>query len=188
MITTREALEGLYGAWRLARNDRQGMGFFVDSLEAFWRSFWAAAIAAPGYAILVAIHLDGVEDSTGPERIVLVQAIAYVCGWTAFPLAMHFVADAIDRSENYVRYIIANNWATALQVGLYVVVAALLAMGDFPNAVAVPVSLGAHIAVIVYQWNVARIALEIGGRAAAAIVFLDFVISLLINSIVRAML
>ena len=178
----------LYGATRLARGDTQGIDFFEDTEEGFWRSFWAAVVVAPAYAILVAIELSDAQVASGWLRILLVEIIAYVAGWAAFPLAMHYVAEMIDREEQYFRYICANNWAIVLQVTLFLFVTALLALEILPRPVAVVVSVVAYGAIFVYQWFVAKVGLDLSGRGAVGIVALDFVISLVLNAIVRAML
>ena len=47
MISPREITLGLYGAFRLALLDVRGMAYFNCTEAGFWRSFTAAAIAAP---------------------------------------------------------------------------------------------------------------------------------------------
>lgn len=187
-ISTAEVAQGLYGATRLAKGDRNGIRFFGDTPEAFWKSFWAAAVAAPAFAILVAIELSNVSVTSGPLRVVLIECVGYVAGWAAFPLAMHYVAEFIDREEHYIRYICAANWGSVLQVTLYLLVTAFLALDFLPRPLAVIVSLAAYAAIFVYQWWVARVGLELGRGGAVGIVVLDFVISLILNGIVRAML
>ena len=46
-----EVLGALYGAYRLARIDPAGMTYFNLSFEGFWRSFFAAVLVAPAYAV-----------------------------------------------------------------------------------------------------------------------------------------
>jgi hypothetical protein len=187
-ISAREVAEGLYGATRLAKGDANGIRFFGDTPEAFWRSFWAAAVAAPAYAILVAIELSNATVTSGPLRVLLIECVAYVAAWAAFPLAMHYVAEFIDREEHYIRYICAANWGSVLQVTLYLLVTAFLALDILPRPIAVIVSLAAYAAIFVYQWWVARVGLDLGRGGAVGIVVLEVVISLILNGIARAML
>jgi hypothetical protein len=177
----------LYGATRLAKGDRHGIRFFGDTPEAFWKSFWAAVVALPAYVLLIAIDLSNAHVASSGLRVLLIQAVAYVAAWTAFPLAMHYVAEFIDREERYIRFIGAWNWAAVLQVTFYLFVNAFLALDILPRALASIVSLAAYGTIFIYQWWVARVGLEIGRGGAIAIVFLDLVISLLLNGIVRAM-
>jgi hypothetical protein len=187
-ISAAEVAEGLYGATRLAKGDRGGIRFFGDTPEAFWKSFWAAAVAAPPFALLVALELPGDHVTSGWLRVLLIECIAYVAAWFAFPLAMHYVAEFIDRKERYIRYICASNWGTVLQVTVYLLVTAFLALDILPRPLAVVVSLSTYGAIFLYQWWVARVGLDLGRGGAAGIVVLDFLISLLLNSIAHAML
>ena len=187
-ISAREVAEGLYGATRLARGDSNGIHFFGDTPEAFWKSFWAAAIAAPAYALLIILEPRGEHVTSGPLRIILIECVAYVIAWAAFPLAMHYVAEFIDREEQYIRYICASNWASVLQVTLYLFITAIVALDILPNALAVIMSLAAYAAIFAYQWWVARVGLELGRGGAVGIVILDLGISLILNGIVSAML
>lgn len=172
-ISAREVAEGLYGATRLAKGDPHGIQFFGDTPEAFWKSFWAAAIAAPAYALLVAIDLSGEHVTSGWLRVVLIECVSYVAAWVAFPLAMHYVAEFIDREEQYIRYICASNWGSVLQVTLYLFVTAFLALDVLPHALAVIVSLAAYGAIFLYQWWVARVGLDLGRGGAVGARLLD---------------
>jgi hypothetical protein len=187
-ISARDIMAALYGATRLAQGDRSGIQFFGDTVEAFWKSFWAAAILAPAYALLVIIHLSDAPVTSSLVRVTVVELVAYVALWAAFPLAMHYVTEAIDREEHYIRYIVANNWASVLQLMLQLFVASFLALDLLPHGVADALSLATYAAILVYQWFVARVGLELGSVGAAGIVLLDFVISLILNAVVGAML
>jgi hypothetical protein len=187
-VTARELAYGTYGAWRLARFDRHGLSYFDNTVEAFWRSFQAAAIAAPGHALFVVLQLAELETSGGPLRIFLVEAIAYVIRWVAFPLVVWYVAQFLGRSDRYFRYVAAYNWAQLLLVALFLVVTAVAKGGALPSAVGGALSLFAMVASLAYQWFITRAALDIKGGPAAAIVMLDFVISLILNSVTLRML
>src|SRR6185437_6240761 len=91
MIDVAAATAGLAGAWRLARLDRNGMRYFEATLDGFWRSFQAAAVAAPIYLILVLLRTDDHPLSSDPVRATLIEAIGYVIDWTAFPLAAWYL-------------------------------------------------------------------------------------------------
>ena len=188
LITAREVAIALYGATRLAKGDAHGLDFFDDTVEAFWRSFWAAAIVAPPYVLLLAIELSGMDIHSGPVRVFLVESVAYVIGWTAFPFAMFYLCEAIGRQDCYIRYIVAANWATVLQVSLYLLVSAVLATGLLPGALAIAISLATHLALAVYAWFIARTALLLSPAGAIGVVALDIAISLALNGVVRSML
>ncbi len=187
-ITTRDVTVALYGATRLAKGDPHGIDFFDDTVEGFWRSFWAAVLVAPPYLLLLAFDLSGATIHSGPLRVFLVESIAYVIGWTAFPVVMFYLCEAIGRQDRYFRYISATNWATVLQVTLYLFVTAVIATGILPSGLALGASLAAHLALAVYGWFIARVGLILSAAGAAGVVALDIALSLAVNAVVRAML
>ena len=184
MISARETAFALSGALRLARMDPGGLGHFDTSIAGFWRSFHAAAVVAPVYIVLMVFYAVLRPVGAGPVRWVLVEGIAYVIEWTAYPLAMVTIARWLARSDNYIRYIVAHNWANVLGVALFLPVAALAAI----NPALVGVLYMATIAVFIYQWYVARTALVITGGEAVVLVTFNLVLSFLINVVARAML
>ncbi len=50
-MIVREAIVSLYGAWRLARLDRRGFEVFDQTPAGAIRSFFAAVLVAPMYAL-----------------------------------------------------------------------------------------------------------------------------------------
>ena len=178
----------LYGAWRLLRGDRGGMSYFERTPEGFYRSFFAAALVAPGYAILIAIHLAGIETPASGLRIFAVEAIAFVISWTAYPLIMFRVADAIGRETKYVDFIVAYNWSKVLQMAIYLPVSAITFAGILPETISVLLNITASIGILVYQWFITRTALEVAGIVAVGLVVLDLIIGIVIKSVSDGMI
>jgi hypothetical protein len=187
MITLREAAAALYGAYRLARLDPSGMRHFDVSIGGFWRSFNAAAIALPFYAALVLLRLDYRPVASDSLRIFLVEVIAYAIGWTAFPLAAFYLTQALDRTPRYPGYIVAYNWAAVLQVAAYLIVTALLGLSLRGTMLGTAFELGVFIAVLFYQYFIARVALDVDAMPAIGLVLTDFLLSALIETIVGAL-
>lgn len=187
MITAREVSYGLFGAWRLAHLDSRGMDYFDISVEGFWRSFWAAALMAPFYAVLVLLQLNERAIDWDPLRVLLVEAVGYVVAWTAFPLAAFYLLAALGKQQRYVGYIVAYNWANVVQMAVMLPVAALDASDGLPPAVSGMVFLAAFAAVMFYQFFVARVALEIDMPTAAGLVFIDLMLGVLRQSVVTAL-
>ncbi len=182
MITMREVVYSLYGAWRLARLDRGGLQYFDASLEGFWRSFSAAVIVAPAHVALLALHTDTGAVAGGWAKLAIVEIIAYVVAWTAWPLAMVYIARALDVSGAYLRYITAYNWAQVLGTGLYLLVAVIAAGMLAPEAGGVARFL-AMVAVLFYEGFVARATLEVSVPVAAGLVVASMVLVILIRSL-----
>ena len=181
MITPREIAYSIFGAWRLARFDPGGMQHFDTSIEGFWRSFFAAAIVAPAYVVLVALQGSPAAEGNDWLRYPLVEVISYAVRWTAWPLAMFYICKPIRREPRYTAYIVAYNWAQVIGTGFFVLVVVLA------NGLLAPGSIGTAIFVttmvlLVYQWFVARTALEIGGGLAAGLVVLDLILTVIIGS------
>ena len=152
MITVRETSVAIFGAWRLAHFDAGGLRFFENTVEAFWRSFFAAVIVLPFYAMLLQLRYETGAVGAGVARFAAVEMIAYVIAWLAFPLAMASVAAILDREERYLGYIVAYNWAAVLQNALYLPIAMIGVAGGMGAG-------SANAAVIASSKRVSRVAL-----------------------------
>ncbi len=184
MISARETAFALSGAVRLARMDPGGLGHFDTTIEGFWRSFYAAVVAAPAYVLLIVLKASLHPVGAGPVRWVLVDATAYVIEWTAYPLAMVYISRWLACSDNYFRYIVARNWAMVIGLAFFLPVAAIVAI----NPALAWLLVLATLAVLVYQWYVARTALKITGAEAAVLMFFNFILSFSISAVSGAML
>ncbi len=188
MITAREASVAIFGAWRLARFDAAGLRFFDNTVEAFWRSFYAALVVLPAFAILDLLRFRGVAVTSGPFTVFVVESIAYVIAWIAFPLAMFHLSRHLGRSKLYCRYIVAYNWATVLQITLLLIVAVITQTDVLPRGLAALLTMIAMIGIMCYQWFIARSALEVTPPVAAGIVLLDLVISFVLEVYAKSLL
>ena len=188
MIRLQELSAGVYGAWRLAWADPAGLGYFDASERGFWQSFWAAAIAAPAYVLIVGINLadpDGLGSAQiDGTRLLLVESIAYVMGWTVFPLAMVTVASKLGRDAQYARYIVASNWGGLIEMTAFL---PAVALGETVPAISVlPALVGC--AMFAYQWFIARTALALSNRQALIPVAVNFTLGVAIALVARALL
>lgn len=176
MIPTAEEIrQSLTGAWLLFRRDPAGMGNFSLTIEGFWRSFFAALLAAPAYIVLVMGRSDVGGATSWPGEI-----LAYLVGWAAFPVIAIFLTRLLQLSHKYVPLIIASNWAAVLQILFFVAV--LLASRIFPQGLQSFLLLIATVIVLSYQWFVVRTALETTAMIALGLVVVDFLISTVIGA------
>jgi hypothetical protein len=174
----------LVGAFRLARGDRGGLACFDRSLDGFWRSFRAAVIAYPLYLVLLTMRVTVPEwERSGGLQIVTVETIAYVVAWAAFPLAMLTVTRWIDRSHRFCDFMVPYNWSQVPQSALFVLVGLDSGSGVLGAPFAQAIEAVAAIAVLVYEWFIARVALDTTGTAAALIVVLDVFLGVLISHV-----
>ncbi len=180
-----EINRALFGAYLLARRDPRGMGYFEISVEGFWRSFFAAALAAPMFAIIVALHrLEGTAEYTFAWQF-LGQAIRYVLDWAAYPLIVAVIARMINLSHLYVGYIVAYNWSKVLINAVFLVIAVLAATDVVPETLINFLKFAALVAVIYYLWFVTCTALQLAWYVGAGLVAIEFMVSLLIDGAVR---
>ncbi len=188
MISLREAANGMYGAYRLARGDTGGMAYFNTTVEGFWRSFYAAGLVAPLFLILLGVRYQSGHVDAAVWRYLSIQSIAYVTAWVAFPLLMSSLARALDRDDQYIPYIVAYNWASVWQNALYLPFLIFADYSLFPSGVAGPLNFILLAVVLLYFWFVTRTALVLGPLTAVGLVAVDFLLGLFINVVAQIML
>ncbi len=181
MPSAREVVAALYGTWRLMRFDAGGMAWFDISITGFWRSFFAAVLVAPGFAVLLAFNLAARGEPVGLGRAIVVWTVAYAVMWAAFPIAAILITRLLGLGGRYIPLIIAYNWANVPQVLLNLLAALISAGGTDAGEGGGLVVLAAFIYLRVYLWFVMRTALETTSLTAAALVLFDFVIGAIIG-------
>jgi hypothetical protein len=180
-----ELMTAIFACARLLRFDAEAVTLFDNSVEGFWKSFNAAAVVAPLYLILLLVSvLTGEVDS--PLRFIAAEAIAYVAGWVAFPLAMVYIARHLGRDDFYLRYIVAFNWFQVPQAMMMMPVSLLGAASATPNPVIFALGVGVLATMLMYEWFIARTALQIDGAAAAALVLIDLLLKMLISGVAQS--
>ncbi|MHA1599724.1 MAG: hypothetical protein ACTSW2_02775 [Alphaproteobacteria bacterium] len=184
----RDIVYGIYGAWRLARLDRGGLVYFDRSAEGFWKSFFAAALVAPAYLILVTIDLAERETSAGALRLLIVHASAYTLGWTVYPIFTRAICQAIGRDNAYISFIVAFNWAQVIQMIVYLPIIVLSALGLIPEGLSALLHVFVYSIILAYQWFVTRTTLDISSFAAIGFIALDLVISIVITGMADGMI
>ncbi|MFQ5974584.1 MAG: hypothetical protein ACE5Q3_19850 [Alphaproteobacteria bacterium] len=186
MITTRDIAYGLFGAWRLAHRDKGGMSYIDTSVEGYWKSFFAGAIVLPGFVMIEMLRAT-VSPEAAPtasfSSVALAFLVAYVCRWIAFPFVMLFVAETIDRSERYIGYIVAFNWAKVIQIAILLPVSALVAVTEAAPFSRIALA-GVWFAILAYLWYIARTALDVSGVIAVGLVALELMLIAIIEGVV----
>jgi len=172
----------LVGSLRLAKGDRRGLDCFDRSLDGFWRSFFAGVLSYPLYLALLTMRVSTGEWATaGAVRIILVETIGYVIAWVAFPLLMLSVTRWIGRQHRFFDFMVPYNWCQLPQSVLFV----LVGLGSESGMLGVPaaqaIEVAAAIAVLVYEWYIARVGLETSGAAATLVVLVDLVLGIIVS-------
>ena len=183
-----EAQLAIGGALKLARGDSRGLGSFDTSLDGFWRSFRAALICYPMYLALLAMRVPAPPwDSAGVIRIVLIESIAFVISWTAFPLLILPLSRAFGRENRFLAFMVVYNWCQVPQTVLFLIVGLDIAAGMLPGGAGDAVGLAAAIAVMVYEWYIARLALTIPAAQAVLVVLVDLVLGTVLSRVAESL-
>lgn len=188
MITPREAAVGLYAAWRLFRRDAKAIELFDDTPSGVIKSFSCAAIVLPGYGLILGFSLSMHESEAGLLALIIVNLSAYVAGWAAWPLAMHYIAPLIGRDDAYCRYIAAYNWSSGPYVMIVLFLHLPMIFGYAPPQFLTVVGLLALVIMLLYHQFVVRVALRIRPLGAAGLVVAEYLLGDLILSLRQAAL
>jgi hypothetical protein len=179
-----EARLALAGTLRLAVGDRTALACFDRTLDGFWRSFRAAVICYPLYLVLLAMRVSVAEwQRSGGWRIVTVETIGYVIAWVAFPLLMVNVTRWIGRAYRFFDFMVPYNWCQVPQSLLFVLVGIESGSGLLSANASETIDVVAAVATLVYEWYIARIALETTGSAAGFVVLVDLVLGVFLSRI-----
>lgn len=184
--TSQAIVNGVFGAFRLARGDFGGYDNFPNTIQGFWQSFWAAPLTVPIRLILLASTFSLATAELGTGTLIAVETIGFLLDWAIFPLVMIPVARMMNITHRYIPFIIAYNW-TKLPIYLVLSFAMLIAMGDGGETInpigGVLVLIGT-VWSFWLRWRVARDRLELAGLPAASIVLLDTALAVIMTGII----
>ena len=172
---------GLSGAVRLVRLDTQALAYFGDTAADFWRSFLAAAVVAPLFLLYLVIRFFESETGGSFPAYLFAQMLAYAIAWLAFPLVMLYAAPVLQKEDRMVRYLVAYNWLSLIQNGVYLPVVMLGITDTLAQGLSNFLALIALIWVLGMTLFVTRKALEVPFGMAAGIVVMDLLLGVLIE-------
>lgn len=180
-LSVSEIVQSIKGVVRLARFDASGMAFLDTTPEGALRSFWVALLVLPPYALLIAVR-DGGELTDLPlGYTLLVESLAYVVGWTAFPAVMHIVARLMDRADEYPAMVAAYNWSAVLQMVLQLPLILLMLGGIVDDDGGIGYAFVILAIIMVYIWFILKTSLRINGIAAAGLVIIELLTTALVS-------
>ncbi|CAK0777515.1 Yip1 domain-containing protein [uncultured Gammaproteobacteria bacterium] len=188
MPTLHEICQGLIGSYRLARLDRSGMSLFDTSAAGALRSFFAALLVLPSYILLFLLRQP--EQLTTPplDWIVVVETLAYVVSWTAYPVLMIWLTRFLDRGQRFTGFLAAYNWSAPIQMMVYLPVMAIAQAGILPDGLGESLTLAVTLGLLAYQWFITQVALDLPPSTSSALVLLDFILSMFISGYTEALL
>ena len=172
---------GLSGAVRLVKLDTKGLDYFGDTTADFWRSFLAAAVVIPLFLLYLIIRFVGSDTDSSFPAYLVAQLLAYAIAWLAFPLIMLYMAPILQKEDKVVRYLVAYNWLSVIQNGVYLPVVILGITGTFAQGLSNFLAMIALMWVLGMTLFVTRKALEVPIGTAAGIVVMDLLLGVLIE-------
>jgi hypothetical protein len=182
VTTWAEVRWAMTGCLRLARGDRRGLEYFDRSLDGFWRSFMSAFLSYPFFLILLTMRVSLADwKSAGGLPILLIETIGYVISWVAFPLIMLSVLRWIGREHRFFDFMVPYNWCQLPQSILFVVIGLQSESEALGSSLSQILEFAAAVAVLVYEWYIARVALETSAAAAALVVLVDLVLGVVVT-------
>lgn len=176
-----ELRSAMTGTLRFACGDRTALRYFDRSLDGFWRSFRAAYIAYPLYLLLLTMRTSFTQwQATGGWTIIAVETIAYVITWSGFPLIMLPVTRWFGREDRFFDFLVPYNWCQLPQSALAVAIGLEAASGAFSLAAVRFADFACAVAILVYEWFIARVALDTTRGRAALVVGIDLLLAVVV--------
>lgn len=174
------------GAWRLGRFDETGLAAFANTTDAAWRSFYAAIYIAPLWLLVSVMHFAVGEttlaEGTGLFQYLTVDVIAYIIGWTAFPVIMAGVCSQLGRESVYLRFIAAYNWSMLIQNMIYLPVILAGLIGLIPPQAAMLLTIVTLMWALAFEAFVLKSALKIPMSWAVGLTAFDLFLALMIGA------
>jgi hypothetical protein len=188
MITATEAFTGLYAAWRLFLRDARAVTLFDATPLGAFKSFFCALIVLPGYVLFVAYVHSRAATDVSTFRFFMVESIAYVVTWCAWPLLMFYIAQAMDKAGNYLLYLTAFNWSAGPQMLVWLIVLFLAFTGVVQTEVLVIVNIAAVVIVLLYHLFIMRTTMKLSFFISLGLVIGELMLSQFINQARESML
>lgn len=187
MLNRQEIARSLQGAWLLLFNRPEGLQWFDQSIEGFWRSFRVVFLLLPLFWIssmaekkLILEATDLYVETFTDADYWLSQLTVLGLDWIALPLLMAALAGPLGISRGYVPFVVARNWTSLLAAIPYVLTAILYLVGIIPSEIMVLLSIATLLVVLWYRFNVTRLTLQAGIGLTLGVVVLDLILSLVV--------
>lgn len=173
MPSAEEIHQYLHGAWRMMLGKADGLRELDLSVDGFWNSFFAIAVALPALIVnwvtIADSYGDLAVDFNDRFAIFIRLGIIDLAAWL-LPLAgLAAVARTVRLADRYVHYVVASNWATAIVAWLMVPPAALLLILPDETDLAWFLSIAIFIASQIFVWRMTNVAIGKGATIASAV-------------------
>ncbi len=178
MITAAETVRSVFGVYRLARFDRNGLSFLDGTPTGAARSFYCALLLLPPLVIMRIVNLDWMDVDIPLDHLLLVETISYVVKWTAFPVAISFLVHPMGRQHRLCHFVSAYNWSNVIWTAVLFPLFTLTAIGVFSQTAGFFLIDLATILLLVYEGYIIRVSLETSAAVAVALVVADLLLAL----------
>lgn len=182
MLTAAEFAAVLRGLKCLILWDSKGFTFFNATVEGFWRSFWAALMIYPIFALDLVLRYGLREHQESLLAFSALESMRYIINWLIFPLVMFRFAAVLDVQANFLRFIVAYNWFHLVSAAL-ILPAITMALAGQPE----PATFFGMIfltATFAYTWFLLRAGLGLSISAAIALALFDFLFTEFIGALI----
>ncbi|KGM36193.1 hypothetical protein [Inquilinus limosus] len=172
-VSSGDIIRGVWGAWRLAKRDTGGMAMFDISPDGAAKSFVAAALAFPLFAVEQAVALGFRWPLLLQPVPLVITALGFLASWLVLPAALTWILPWLGRGQRLAGTIVACNWAALLISSAGFVALMLNTLGLFPGQLGFLVLIVTEIACFIYEGFVLRTALEVELPIVAGLVVFD---------------
>ena len=182
----------LAGAWRLMTGRSDGLRLLDISVDGFWDSFFAIAVALPALLMGWAIAADQVaaDPLVADSRLSLVLKLALIdlAVWIVPIAGFVAVAGPAGLSPRMTHLVVAYNWGEALFAWITLPVAVVFLMVDLDQQLADGIMLIVFLGLAVLSWRLVTTALGRGPGIGSAVFGGMFVLSLVVLIALESML
>lgn len=183
MISQLELFRALYGAWRLARLDRSGIGYFERTPAGARHSFVAALLVLPLFFLYQLDLFVELVQYRGFATSVVLEGLFYTIHWTAFLVLMATILSLFGLPEKYVPFVVVYNWSNVIQALIYLPAFLLQFFTPAPDALIEALKFAALTLSLAYSWFVISTATGLSRSVVVGLVVLDLVLSILIAAV-----
>ena len=182
MVSIKEISWSLYGAYLIARRDKDALNYFNISEAGFYSSFAAMPLAIPFFAFENGLDYKTIATGTALVPFLILLCLALWVSWSAFLIFMGIFAKFLGFSNKFSVFVIVYNWAQLALIALWMPIS-VISSGLLPAGIASAINLLFIGASYVYLWQILRTTLNVSGTMAAGFSFLEFLIAVLTQSI-----
>ncbi len=157
-----------------------GLRLLDLSVDGFWNSFVAIAVAAPAMIVgWVGIANTG-ETAASRFELLLRLAFVDIGTWILPVLALAIIAPRVGLGGRFVHYVVASNWASAIIAWLMLPGALMRLLFPAAEQASGLVSLALFFVSLVFSWRMTNQAIAKGAAMATAVFAGMFVTALIV--------